>query len=78
MASGDRLCGNCNQWLQNCKCWLGKIRRGEPVGDFSPYAFDWVTPQTVTALGQSGMYYTSTTVTTSKPRKRRHCRQVVY
>jgi len=81
MATGDRICPTCGQWQQNCECWLGKIRRGQPVGDFPLFewgGFDWVKPQTLTDSCQPGAYYTSTTITTSKPRKRRRHWQVVY
>jgi len=79
MATGDRMCPNCGQWQVWCKCWLGKIRRGETVGDFPPFEYpglDWVQPISVTAPPMNGWY--TTTTTTIKPRKRRHYRQVVY
>ena len=80
MALGDKVCPYCNQWQDVCKCWMGKMRRGQPVGDFPPFEYpglDWVQPISATAPPVDG-WYTSTTVTTSKPRKRRHYRQVVY
>ena len=75
MASGEQKCPNCGQWQPNCKCWLGKIRKGLPVGDFPPFEHDWSSP--FNAFPQT-WGVTTTTTTTRKPRKRRHYRQVVY
>ena len=81
MATGDKICPNCNQWQQNCKCWMGNWGRGKPmIGDFPPFQYpglDWVQPISVSAPTING-WYTTTTTTTSKPRKRRHYRQEVY
>lgn len=90
MATGDKICPYCNQWQVWCKCGWAAARQREHWNDTAaPYTVDWVPPESVTARPIGGMYYsapiyyspsiiTSIPTTTRKPRKRRHCRQVVY
>lgn len=80
MATGDKMCFYCNQWRQNCKCGWAEGKRDFPPYEFARdwMGFSWVTPESKTAVDQSGMYTTTVTTTTYKPRKRRHYRQVVY
>lgn len=86
MATGDKLCPNCNQWAIHCQCGWAAARQREQWNTVSAPntaplpprdAMDWVYRPTPTAPAP-GYYYTTQTIKTRKPRKRRHYRQVVY